>query len=348
MIKDEIQFLITSFVLLSGILLVLLLYLIGRKAIENRLRKRVDSYKSKLNDKMVHTIFSGEFLRSLQADSKAKKIAVEELLSHYVEILEGSEEKSNLKKMAESHLMGYYRKNLKSMKWSTRMNALYHIEAFDIAGLKEDVLQLLNRRKVTKEEKIRALTILSQFQSARMFELLTKEYEELSYLEYRNILFRLRETGFDQFLLGYHSCQPQLKFAILDLAGLKKDLKYIQFSETVFSISSGEERVRALKALVSLGYVRNLDMYLPLFQSVSWEERMLVARLAGVLKEEKTIPNLVKLLHDPSWWVRSQAGQSITMFPKGLEILHEVVAASDDSFARDMAWEWINKGVYDK
>ncbi|HAQ08806.1 MAG TPA: hypothetical protein DCR24_15345, partial [Bacillus bacterium] len=272
MIKDEIHFLITTFVLLSGTLLVLLLYLIGRKVFENRHRKRVESYKNKLNDKIVQSIFSGEFLRSLQADSYAKKGAVEELLSHYAEILEGSEEKSNLKKLAESHLMGHYRKNLKSMNWSTRMNALYHVEAFDIAGLKEDVLGLLIRRKVSKEEKIRVLTILSQFQSAHMFELLTREYEELSYLEYRNILFRLRDKGFDQFLLGYHSCQPQLKFAILDLTGLKKDLKYIQFSETVFSISSGEERVRALKALVALGYVRNLDMFLPLFQSVSWEE----------------------------------------------------------------------------
>ena len=345
MIKDEIQFLISTFVFLSGILLVLLLYLISRKAIENRHRKRVDSYKKRLNDKMVHSIFSGDFLRSLQADSNAKKSAVEELLSHYADILEGTEEKNNLKKLAESRLTAHYRKNLRSIKWSTRMNALYHIEAFGIESLKEEILGLLNRRRVSKEEKIRALAILSQFQSAQMFELLTKVYQDLSYLEYRNILFRLGGNGFDMFVLGYHSCQPQLKFAILDLIGLKKELKYIQFSETVFSISSGEERVRTLKSLVSLGYVRKLDQFLPLFQSVNWEERMLVARLAGVLKEEKTLPNLVQLLHDQSWWVRSQAGQSITMFSEGMELLHEVVSASNDTFARDMAWEWINKGA---
>jgi len=73
---------------------------------------------------------------------------------------------------------------------------------------------------------------------------------------------------------------------------------------------------------------------------------MLAARLAGVMKSEETIDQLVELLQDSSWWVRSQAGQSITMFPQGKKILEDVMNSSNDSFARDMAWEWINKGVY--
>ena len=195
------------------------------------------------------------------------------------------------------------------------MNALFYIEAFHIEGLKEDIISMLNRRHITKDEKIRVLTILAQLQSAEFFELLTGDYNDLSYLEYRNILSRLNGNGFDQFLLGYHSCQPELKFAIMDLAGLRKELNYLNFAETVFSVSSGEERVRALKAIVSIGHVRKLDQYLHLFQSGNWEERMLAARLAGVLKAEKTLPDLVKLLQDSSWWVRSQAGQaSVRLF----------------------------------
>jgi len=346
MITDEIQFLAAAFVVLSGILLSLLVYLICRKAFENRQRRRIEHFKTIMNDKMLHSVLTGEFLRSLQADTKVKKLALEELLSHYAEILEGTEEKDNLNRLAESRLTDYYRKKLSSLRWSSRMNALFHIEAFQMEGLKEDIISVLNRKRITKEEKIRVLTILSQLQSTEMFDLLTGNYNDLSYLEYRNILSRLNSDGFDQFLLGYHSCQPELKFAIMDLAGLRKELNYLNFVETVFSVSSGEERVRALKAVVSIGHVRKFERYLPLFQSVNWEERMLAARLAGVMKAENSLPDLVKLLQDSSWWVRSQAGQSITMFPQGKKILEDVMSDSNDSFARDMAWEWINKGVY--
>jgi hypothetical protein len=346
MIKDEIHFLITTFTFLSTLLVVLLIYLLFRKTIENRQRQKVGRFKSKMNDKMLHSILTGDFVRSLQADSNVKKIAMEELLSHYAEVLEGAEEKNNLIRLAENRLLEHYRKSLKSMKWSTRMNALFHVEAFGIAGLKEDIVNMLNRRRVTKEEKIRALAILSQFQAEQMFELLTRDYNDLSHLEYRNILSRLEGKGFDLFILGYHSCQVQLKFAILDIVSLKKDLSYLNFTETVFSFSSGEEKVRSLKALVSIGHVRKLDKVLALFHSVNWEERMLAGRLAGVMKVESALPDLVQLLQDPSWWVRTQAGQSIMMFPQGKKLLQDVVTSSDDSFARDMAWEWINKGVY--
>ena len=346
MIKNEIQFLVTVFSLLTAMLLIMLIYLIIRKAAENRLRLKVEDLKGSMNDKLLHCILTGDSLRSLQADSKAKKLAIEQLLSKYAEILEGSDEKDNLKKLAELLLSDHYRRGLQSSKWSTRMNALFFTEAFRIEDIKVDVIAMMKQRRITKEEKIKAMTILAQLQSKEIFQLVTEDYQDFSHLEYRNILSRLNQPGFEQFLLGYNSCQPELKFAVLDLIGLKKDLNYLQFAETVFSASRGEERIRSLKALVSIGFVRNLDNYLPLLKSVNWEERMLTARLAGTMKVEEALPDLVQLLQDPSWWVRSQAGQSIITFPHGKEILQGVLVESTDAFAKDMAWEWINKGVY--
>lgn len=346
MINNEIQFLTTVFGWLAGILFLMLIYLIVRKALENSLRKRVEEHKSLMNDKVLHSILTGDFLRSLQVETKAKKMAMEELLSDYSEILEGTEEKKNLNLMAESRLSGDYRKALSSYRWSTRMNALFHIEAFQMESLKEDIQILLQRSRVSKEEKIKGLSFLSQIQHKGIFGLVTEEYKDLSYLEYRNIISRLKERHLEEFLLGYHSCQLQLKYAIIDLVGLKKDLAYLNFVETVFSISHGEERVRALKALASIGHTRKVEQFLPLLKSANWEERMLAARLAGEMKCDQAIPDLVLLLKDPSWWVRSQSGQSIILYPQGKRILEEVIASSSDSFARDMAWEWINKGVY--
>ncbi|RSD29193.1 HEAT repeat domain-containing protein [Mesobacillus subterraneus] len=346
MIKDEIQFLLTLFLLLSGSLLLLLFYLVIRKARENRLKRRVEEQKQAINDKLLHSILTGEALRSLQADSKAKALAIEQLLSHYADFLEGEAEKKNLEKLAESLLLHHYRKGLRKPKWSTRMNALFYIETFRMAALKEEILAMLKHKRVTKEEQVRALTILAEFQAKEMFRLLMDEYKDLSHLEYRNILSRVEDRGFEQFLLGYHSCHSELQYALLDLVGLKKNLQYLQFIESVFSASNGEERIRALKALASVGFVQNMEVYLPLLKSANWQERMLSARLAGAMKLEQALPDLVELLQDSSWWVRSQAGQSIMSFPQGRVTLEKVMAESNDTFARDMAWEWMNKGVH--
>ncbi|WP_226644930.1 HEAT repeat domain-containing protein [Mesobacillus subterraneus] len=346
MINDDIKFLLTVFEWLMGILMLLLIYLIARKTMEIRLRKKVEEHKIQMNDKLLHSILTGDFLRSLQADTKAKKLATEELLSHYSDILEGTEEKKNLNLLAESRLSGDYRRALSSYRWSTRMNALFHIEAFEMESLKEDIQDMLKRSRVTKEEKIKGLSFLAQIQHKGIYRLVTEEYQDLSYLEYRNILSRLDEKGLEQFMLGYHSCQLQLKFAIIDLVGLKKNLGYLNFVESIFSNSNGEERVRALKALASIGHTSNANHFLPLLSSPNWEERMLSARLAGEMKCVEAIEELVLLLQDSSWWVRSQAGQSITRFPEGKKILQEVIESSSDSFAKDMAWEWMNKGVY--
>ena len=346
MITDDIKFLLTVFEWLMGILIVLLIYLIVRKAMENRLRKIVEQHKSYMNDKVLHSILTGDFLRSIQADTKAKKLAMEELLSNYSDILEGDEEKKNLNLLAESRLSGYYRKALSSYRWSSRMNALFHIEAFQMESLKEDIQLLLKRSRISQIEIIKGLSFLAQIQNKGIFGLVTEEYTDLSYLEYRNILSRLDEKNLDQFLLGYHSCQLQLKFAIIDLIGLKKNLAYLTFVESIFFNSNGEERIRALKALAAIGHTSSEENFLPLLSSPNWEERMLAARLAGEMKSDKAIPGLLLLLQDPSCWVRSQAGQSITLFPEGKRILQEVIESSSDSFAKDMAWEWINKGVY--
>ncbi|WP_226676111.1 HEAT repeat domain-containing protein [Mesobacillus jeotgali] len=346
MITDDIKFLLTVFEWLMGILIVLLIYLIIRKAMENRLRKIVEQHKIQMNDKVLHSILTGDFLRSIQADTKAKKLAMEELISKYSDVLEGAEEKKNLNLLAESRLSGYYRKALSNYRWSTRMNALFHIEAFQMESLKEDIQLLLKRSRISKSEIIKGLSFLAQIQHKGIFELVTEEYKDLSYLEYRSILSRLDEKNLEQFMLGYHSCQLQLKLAIIDLVGLKKDLAYLNFVESKFANSNGEERVRALKALAAIGHTSSVENFLPLLSSPNWEERMLAARLAGEMKCDQAIPGLVMLLQDPSWWVRSQAGQSITLFPGGKKILQEVIETSSDSFAKDMAWEWINKGVY--
>lgn len=343
MINQDILFLSIITLSLMCLLFLLLLYLTIRKAKEIKKRREIESYKNKINTQIFSIIAEGKRYRGIGCETAIKQKAMEELLSRYVKVLEGEEEKKRLSDLATHCLQGYYRKRLKSKKWSHRMNALYHIEDFHMIKLLDEVVILSSKKNITHQENIHVLRILATFQFKGLKEVL--HYHDLSEYEYRSIFMRLNHDLFDQFVLSFHKSTPSLQYAILDVISLKKALEYRFFTENIFKTYKGEVRLRALKALAEIGYVSNIEPYLQLLYSSSWQERMVAAKLIGSIKEEKGIPRLIELLHDQIWWVRSQAGQSISQFSNGKAILQSVLETSKDAFARDMAWDWLHKGV---
>ncbi|MFD2442985.1 HEAT repeat domain-containing protein [Bacillus sp. CGMCC 1.16607] len=342
--ENELLYLSIATVIILVIQSLILLYLIIRKSYEIRVGLKVDKHKKRYNERLMSYLIDGEVSRVSLPNTNEKKRALEELLSKYAEILEGKEEKKNLFFLVDLYLADYYKDLLKSNKWSKRMNALYHIEEFNILTLENEVINVIKKKRVTKDEIVHGLRILSLFQNKNIFNELAINHTQLSEYDYRSILFVGNENHLDMFVLGFHNCQPALKNAILDMIGLKKELKYSPFLESVFKSSSGEERLRALKALAAIGYVKDISKYLPLCKSSNWQERMMIAKLLGKVKEKESISCLRDLLHDSIWYVRSQAAQAIKHFPNGQTILKDIYNTSNDHFAKDMAWEWINKG----
>ncbi|MFB3169206.1 HEAT repeat domain-containing protein [Neobacillus sp. 179-C4.2 HS] len=343
MINQDILFLAIITLSLMCLLFLLLLYLTIRKAKEIKKRREIEDYKNKINTQIFSIIAEGKRYRGIGCETAIKQKAMEELLSRYVKILEGEDEKKRLSDLASHCLQGYYRKRLKSKKWSHRMNALYHIEDFYMIKLLDEVVILSKKKNITHQEMIHVLRILATFQYNGFKEVL--HYHDLSEYEYRSILMRLNHDLFDQFILSFHKSTPPLQYAILDVISLKKAIEYRFFTENIFMSYKGEVKLRALKALAEIGYVSNIEPYLQLLYSSSWQERMVAAKLIGSIQEEKGIPRLIELLHDQIWWVRQQAGQSISQFPNGKAILQSVLETSKDTFARDMAWDWLHKGV---
>ena len=330
---------------LLGLLTILLVYLMIRKSIYIRNRKAIEGYKDKYNPIIFKLITEGGLSRELNLLSTLQKKALEELLSRYARVLEGEEEERRLAEIAGLYLRDYYQKRLNNQRWSQRMNALYHIEDFKMRLLEKDVIQLLDRKRLSNEEAVHVLRILASFQYPRIFSIITDHFFALSEFDYRNIFLRLENNLFDQFILSFHKLSMIMQNAILDVISIKKDLSYLAFTENIFSSYTGEVKLRALKALAEVGYVKNIYPYMELLYSSKWQERMIAAKLIGALKEESGLPRLIELLHDQSWWVRSQAGQAIYQFPNGKGILGNVLETTNDVFARDMAWEWLHKGV---
>lgn len=345
MVHNEIWVLSIATLLILSVLLTLLFYLIVRKAIENRRQSEIEKIKEKMNPLLYTYLAEGNISRGLQPDSLVKEKALEELLNHYADVLEGAVEKQNLSILAELHLTDYYKRSLKSFRWSRRMNALYHIEDFKMKTLQNNILPIVESSKSTKEEVVLSLRILASFQFQKIPFFLVEKWSSLSEYDYRTILYRLDSPRLEPFILQFNQCSEQLKYALIEVISLKKELRYIRFLETIFIMSESEVRLRALKAISSIGNVSKIDPYLSLVHSAIWQERMMAAKLYGNIKDRELLPHLKTMLSDPNWWVRFQAGQSIMMFPDGKKILYTIYQTTDDLFARDMAWEWMNKGV---
>ncbi|MDL0436848.1 HEAT repeat domain-containing protein [Niallia sp. SS-2023] len=341
----EIMLLVVVAVGSISILLILLAYLIARKLLENNRRQQINDLKEKIAQDVFLFLQDRSYELSFSADSNIEKEALEELLTKYSDILEGDQERQSLRILAAANLTGYYRKNVNARKWSTRMNTLYHIESFQLVELKEELIKLAEQeKKRSKEEKIQIYRILASFQYTDIFMLINKQ-EYLAEKDYRSILTRLEAPIFEEMIARFDECVEELKLAILDVMGVKKDLEHITFLENVFQTYEGELRLRSLKAISNIGIVSNIDNYFPLCQSSVWQERMMAARLLGFAKQETALKLLKELLHDQSWFVRSQAAESIMKYKDGTKVLEEVLQHSKDAFARDMAWEWVNKGI---
>ena len=345
MLHNELFYLAILTLTFSGLLVILLTYLIIRKAFVIKKRRTIETYKQRYNSVIFKLLTDGGYSRELNPQNNQQLKAIEEMLSRYANVLEGEQEKKALSELASLYLKDYYRKRLQSKRWSRRMNVLYHIEDFHIRPLLKDVYKMVKKKGLSYEETVHILRILASFQFEDILGLLTKDFSNLSEFEYRSIVIRLEQKQMDQFVLSFHKLQTSLQMALLDVLSIKKELSYQYFIEKVFLNYTGEIKLRALKALASIGVVKDIDLYLDLMDSDKWQERMLAAKLIGSLKEEKGIPRLMELLHDRSWWVRHQAGQSISQFSNGKEILTRILETTKDPFAKDMAWEWIHKGV---
>jgi HEAT repeats len=343
-LDQELFFLAAAALSITGILSVILVYLVIRKGLEISARRKVEDWKQKLNLPLFSFLYEGKQLEEAALADRASLLAAEELLGHYADILEGEQERKNLSFFAESYLSGHYAKGLQSRRWSTRINSLYHIEDFHLKSLEREVLRIAESGESTSSEKVQAFKILADFQSEKLSVLLESSSLPFSEFDLRNILMRLDGKVFDWFVESFRTSPERLQLAVLDVIAVNKQLGYLHFVEEVFMSEAEEMRLRALKALASIGYTENIAPYEELADSSSWQERMLAAKLFGSIKDEGLLPRLAEMLHDPSWHVRSQAGQSILAFSKGKEVLQKVIDDSHDPYARDMAWEWMQKG----
>lgn len=221
------------------------------------------------------------------------------------------------------------------------MNTLHRIEKFSMDSLVEECLEIYNAKRTSELEALQVLRILSNLQDERLFTILLEEEREFPHFYYLDIFKRLDEPLFEQFTSVGEKFSIWIQLALVESVGNRGEYKYLPFIESYLTSEDTEFRIRALKSLVKIGYVTNVENIRSSFESESWQERMMAAKLMKPLREKRYLNQLLLLLTDESWWVRTTAAESIMAQYDGHLILEDVASTHVDRFARDAAKEWL-------
>lgn len=330
------------------ILIIAYLYLIYRKLAFDYHQKQKEDWKGKLRP-IIHECMRNECIQEIPKKAIALE-AAEEILIQYLSVLKNREMRKRVKWIAHQLFCPFYKKRLMNRKWVIRLNTLHYIDIFQFKDFEDDVLTLLHKPFSRKEEAYLIYSILASFQYSGLYNLLCQSKEPLPPFLSKTIMDRLSPELFQEFLHSYSACPPAIQKSIIDVLGNKRELKFVSFMEELLVHQDVELRIRSLKAISKVGILKNETILFDLVLSAHWQERMMVAKVMGVLQNEEFINYLKDLLSDQSWWVRTTAAQSILQFSDGIQILEGIVGNKDihyDPYAIDMSKEWIARS-YEK
>ncbi|QOR68362.1 HEAT repeat domain-containing protein [Cytobacillus suaedae] len=347
MLRNEIIYFFLCLSILIILLSLLLVYLMIRKARENKRKAKIEDYKEKHREQMFAYIYKNQTTRMLVPDNELKLQAIEELLGDFANVLSGEQAERNITGFATDHFVDYYRENLSSRRWSQRMNTLYMIEDFNLSLLMPEVLQLYQSKKVTKSEESQILQLMSKFDYPDILDKIQSSKFNLSEFTYRSIFNKMTPSTLEYTIAKYHQLPYDLQLPLIDIIGVKNLIHKGPFLEKLLRESSGKEetKIRILKVISEIGYPLPNELVEKFLQSSNWAIRMMAAKVCGTLREDVLLPYLKPLLIDEHFSVRTQAARSLLLYPNGKELLEEIIKTTDDMYARDMAIDWLERGT---
>lgn len=345
MMIPKLLFLVWIIFGLGTLLTILFVYIVLQRIRQERVTVKIKQFKKQYSTSLYLYLTEGDALpNSFIPSTMWKKQAIEEMLSSYSNNIAGDRMISQVNAYTEKYLLEHYRKQLKSPKWSTRLNVLYKIVDFHMYFLIDDVLQLLHsKQSYSKEEYFQMYRLLAIFRHEGLLNLLIHPGIEFGELDYKKLLYSLDQDQLETLIEQYEHLPFLLKKSLIEIIGIKHLNEFVLFLEQRLYEDVPEIRIRALKSIGEIGFIRDLSLYLPFAQSVHWEERMMLAKILAYVPLSRSYSHLYNLLMDSSWWVRFQAARSIFSHKKGEEVLERIITSANDQFAIDMAKEVLGK-----
>ncbi|MBH0170072.1 HEAT repeat domain-containing protein [Fictibacillus sp. 18YEL24] len=346
MLSQEIFLLVIIACILLSVLTSMFLYLLIKKTVEISKEKQITNYKNQVHQTIYDYLYRDQKSRLLVPDSTIKFTTIERILTEYSTVIEG-EGKGRISSLADEIFHERYEIILNQNNWSRRMNVLYKVDGFKMGSLSEVLKRKLRDQNTSKEEKLIIFRCLANNQECTLSQLFQSVSAIFSVLEYRSILNRVEDELFTKLVDDYCHYPERLKLAIIDMIGIQKKLDLVAFLENQLDDERFEIRIRSMKAIGEVGFLSDSEVIGSFAKSDRWEERLMAAKVIGKTRALNGLEILEALIKDSSWRVRAEAAKSFLSYNDGLERLYDIRFTSDDPFARDMASEWIERGIED-
>ncbi|WP_273835894.1 HEAT repeat domain-containing protein [Guptibacillus sedimenti] len=334
------------FLILFVVLTVLFLFLIGQKVRSNHFDRKKSEWKKYYLEHITSATQGKEELRLPENYPMIE--AFEEVITRYYSLIKGQASTDQMEELVEKTLHDHYKKRLLHHRWSIRMNTLHRIEKLRMISLVEECVSLLDKKRTSELEVIQVLRLLANLQDDRLYMILLDEEKEYPNFYYLDLFRRLDDVHLDYFIDSISNFPHWVQFALIEVMGELGEYKYLRTIESFVTSNDTEFRIRSLKSLVKVGYVTDAMKVKASLHAESWQERMMSARLFKLVRDHRFLEDLLNLLSDESWWVRTTAAESLLAQENGRALLEDVAATHFDPFARDTAKEWLVRGGVDR
>ncbi|WJE14234.1 hypothetical protein QRD89_10895 [Halobacillus sp. ACCC02827] len=337
--------------ILVGVLFALQVFLLCYLLVMKANRLRIQEHRNDL-----YAFYYGSFRSFLAGEeeepeyimSKTDKVnLIERMLNDIVDRKDPAVSEERVEESAHKHLAQSYQLLLKKGSWSQRVNTLFYIEDFHMTQLKDDVWEhFQSLRKIDEEyrQTVRTAAALGDervirviLETPHMTQRLAKQMLRRMPADFLSTLIYLIEEGADT--------KKDVIIGILTYCGETKNQEHVAFIKGWLQDEDKEIRLKALRSYADADADVEMSVIASFFQSNYWEERMLVARLAGMRRVKESREALHDLTGDREWWVRYTACQAIRQLPAGQDMLARIAEEHPDGFARDMARQFMSMKV---
>jgi hypothetical protein len=346
------------FLLLCFVYVYLVLRKIGTNLFQKRKKAWLEQNMNELQEYFVTGKRSYSFIsRRCRPIELFQFEALEDFFSDYLSNFKIEPGFNPMKPFIEEYFVPWYKKRLFHSKWSTRMNTLYFIDLFKIEMMQGDLLKLLESKKCSPEERYQIYLLLADFGYAHLHDLFKESKGLPPFLLNEMISLVINLDSFESYVDIFYDLPYEWQLSILDVLRDKnfRSLKLQELLESLLNSIDREMRVRATKTIASLGYISSPDVITQILyeqsQREEWQspqstgEKLMYARLMGNIKTERFLPYLEQFISDKSYVIRSESAKAIRKYKNGREILLSITARHPDSFARNIAMEWLERNI---
>jgi len=283
--------------------------------------------------------------------------ALEDRFSDYLSNFRFDTDFHPIKDFVNRYFVSRYRKQLRHRHWSIRMNTLYFVDLFRINAMREELVQLLQNRKCSPEERYQIFLTLASFNDADMMELMQTSSQMPTFLLTELLARLVQQDNVERFVEEFDRFSASWQHAILDVIR-DKSLRCEELQrllEGLLQSDNSELVVRSLKTLDSLGYITSPDVIMGLFDKYTrngmWDSpqanvvKLMMVRLMGNIRNEQFRPVLLSLIGDSVYNVRSEVARAIRKYKDGRAMLQSIAASHEDGYARSISQEWLERSL---